>query len=158
MEVQLIVKSFLGIVANPMILVSFILIAFFSINFANGLAYSAIFISNLSRKKYIDLLTIFLVSVFWDIYSFAFIGINQITMVIFYILSSRYRPAFPNFKINTGYLFLFLCYAKLLSLIIINFLGYSYDTHSNVMQIFWSLLVYWTYYFSRIIRDGVSDA
>jgi hypothetical protein len=141
-----------------LIFATFIFVSFFSMNMANGLMYPAIFVSNLSRKKYMDPLTILLISIFLDIYSFAFVGISQSAIAVFYILSSKYRPAFPNFKINAGYLFLFLCCSKLLSFVMVNFLGYGYDISSNGMQIFWALLIYWIYYFSQNIYDGMSNA
>jgi cell shape-determining protein MreD len=124
-------------------------------NFANGLMYFGIFISNFSRKKYVNYSTVFLISIFWDIYSFAFIGISSILLATFYFLSSRFSPVFQHFKLNMGYLFLFLCCTKLFSFILINFLGYHYDVFSHWTQIFWAMLVYAAYYFLKTIYESV---
>jgi hypothetical protein len=41
-----------------------------------------------------------------------------------------------------GYFFEALCCCKILVFILINFLGYTFDEFSNLMQIGWALLIY----------------
>ncbi|MDR0580662.1 MAG: hypothetical protein LBG04_00915 [Holosporaceae bacterium] len=135
------------------LIIFFIVTSFFFAGLAEGLMYFGIFISNFYKKKYIDPLVIFLISIFWDAYSYAFVGISLAQLAIFYLLSRKYRIAFQSFKINTGFLFLFLCCAKLFSFMLVSFLGYSYDIHSNGIQIFYALSIHLIYYFFHVMRE-----
>jgi hypothetical protein len=139
------------------VFVFFLLVYLFFTNLAFGAMFSLIFVSNFCRKKYINYPTIFLISIFWDIYSSAFVGISCVTFAIFYFLTHKCKLAFQNFKINIGYLFLFLCCSKLLMFILINFLGYNYDILSHCTQISWSLLIYAVYYFTCVAVKDIYD-
>jgi hypothetical protein len=134
-------------------LIFLIITSFFFTGLAEGLMYFVVFASNFYKKK-CDPLIIFPISVFWDVYSYSFVGISLAQLMIFYFFSRKYRPAFQNFKINTGCLFLFLCCTKLLSFVLVSFLGYGYDVRSNGMQIFYTLLIHSIYYFFRVTRES----
>lgn len=140
--------------SQPKLLIFLIVISFLFTGLTEGLMYFGIFVSNFYKKKYIDPLIIFLISIFWDVYSYAFVGISPAQLVVFYFLSRQYRPAFQSFKINTGRLFLFLCCAKLLSFMLVSFLGYNYDVCSNGIQIFYALLIHSIYRFFCITRES----
>jgi hypothetical protein len=138
---------------SKLILIFFIITSFLFTGLTEGLMYFETFVSNFYKKKYNSSI-VFLISIFWDIYSYAFVGISLVQLAVFYFLSRRYRIVFQSFKINTGYLFLFLCCAKLFSFMLVSFLGYSYDVRLNSVQIFYVLLIHSIYCFFRAIRKS----
>jgi hypothetical protein len=131
-----------------LIFIFFIFTAFLSVNFAHGLLYSMIFTPEFSRK--INYWTVFFISLFLDVYSFAFVGITSIATVILYIFARRFRSAFQNFGISFGYFFLSLVSCKIALFSLINLLGYNFNMHSNLTQMSWALLVHTICYFMQI--------
>jgi hypothetical protein len=134
----------------------FAIISLFSVNFAHGLIYCLVFASAISRKKYVKQLDVFLASMFVDVYSHAFVGITFVSVVLFFLVARKYRMAFRNFQISIGYLFVALCFCKLLTFLAVSLLGYNFDIRSNFMQILWALLIYTIYYFKMIAREDSS--
>ncbi|MDR1334136.1 MAG: hypothetical protein LBJ71_02875 [Holosporaceae bacterium] len=138
---------------HAFIFVFFAATSLFSINFAHGLIYCVVFATIISRKKYVELLDVFLASLFLDIYSQAFVGVTFISVVLFYLIARKYRMAFRNFQISMGYFFMALCSCKLFAFLLVNLLGYSFDVRSNFIQVLWALLIYTIYYFKIIVSE-----
>jgi hypothetical protein len=131
------------------IFVFFAIISVISINFATGLMYCAIFIPNIFKKT--SNYTIFFISLFLDIYSFAFIGITFASAIIFYLLSSKIKFALQSFIIKFGYFLLFLCFCKIIIFLFISLLGYQFDISSHISQISFALLSYTIYHFYELL-------
>jgi uncharacterized membrane protein YvlD (DUF360 family) len=103
--------------------------------------YCTIFIAITSRKK-ISPADIFIVSVFIDIYSCAFVGITFISATIFFIITRKFRALLQNFYINVWYLFISLCCCKFIIFLLISLMKYSFDIRSNFVQILWTSAIY----------------
>jgi hypothetical protein len=135
---------------QSIIFVFWIIMSIISVNFASGLIYCTIFVPYILKK--INNYTIFCISLFLDIYSFAFVGTTFVSVIIFYLLSSKFKIFFQDFSIKFGYLFLFLCFCKIIIFLLINLCGYYLDVSSHIAQILFALLGYTIYHFYEFLN------
>jgi hypothetical protein len=116
--------------------------AFFSADFAGGLLYCLIFVSNGSGVKYIDLFGVFLVSLVSDICSFGFIGATFAPAAMFHILSCKMKAIFRNFTDDFMRLLTLLLCCRVFFFLLLELSGRNFNISSNRRQIMWSLLLY----------------
>lgn len=151
--------SALNEICSKVFVFTFFMVVFiFSANFANGLMYCAIFAVTILQKKYVGMLDVFIISIFWDIYSCSFIGITFVSAIAFFAITKKYRMTFRNFPNSIGYLLMSLCFSKSVVFALVNLIGYRFDINSNFMQILFALLIYTVYYFRVIMLEENSDA
>jgi hypothetical protein len=119
--------------------------------------YCSAFIVDISGKKYVHLTTLLAISLFVDIYSFAFVGATFIPVVIARVLARRFKLIFRSFLSGVGYFLLSLSFCKFVAFALVSLIGRHFHMLSHFMQIIWSLFIYAIYNFSQALEEVVDS-
>jgi hypothetical protein len=133
-------------------------VSLFSINIADGLIYSLIFISHISKKQYVYFSTLFFSSLFLDICSFSPIGITFFSITVFYAFLFKFRAIFVKVKMNAVYLLASLCCGQSLLFVLTSVIGYNFQTSYHLIQIIFAMLFYILYYVRTLVQQENSCA
>ncbi|MDR2107480.1 MAG: hypothetical protein LBO73_03100 [Holosporaceae bacterium] len=126
---------------------------FFSANFGNGLMYCFIFISNGSGIKYVNLSSVFLISLFSDICSLGVVGVTFAPAAMFYMLSYKIKTIFQNFADDFLHLLPLLLYCRAFHFLLVKLNGRDFNVSSNCKQVTWTLFLYAAFCIWRTFRS-----
>lgn len=149
-------RRFLNIL---LITLLFIFLSFISSEFAIAFFYCFIFIITLSKPWILEIVTIFSVSIFCDIYNSQFIGISFIQFIILYMLVLRFKSVLLNSRIIFGvYCFSLLIiipefFLFLISLIFRN----TFNIYDHIMRWVMSISLCSIYCFIAFIMRKIRD-
>lgn len=149
-------RRFLNIL---LITLLFIFLSFISSEFAIAFFYCFIFIITLSKPWILEIVTIFSVSIFCDIYNSQFIGISFIQFIILYMLVLRFKSVLLNSRIIFGvYCFSLLIiipefFLFLISLIFRN----TFNIYDHIMRWVMSISLCSIYCFIAFIIRKIRD-
>lgn len=149
-------RRFLNIL---LITLLFIFLSFVSSEFAIAFFYCFIFIITLSKPWILEIVTIFSVSIFCDIYNSQFIGISFIQFIILYMLVLRFKSVLLNSRIIFGvYCFSLLIiipefFLFLISLIFRN----TFNIYDHIMRWVMSISLCSIYCFIAFIMRKIRD-
>ncbi len=137
----------------------FIFLSFISAEFAIASFYCFIFIITLSKPWALEIVTIFVVSIFCDIYNSQIIGISFIQFIILYMMVLRFKSVLLNSRIIFGvYYFSLLIIVPefFLFLISLTFRN-SFNVYDHIMRWVMSVSLCSFYCFVAFIMRKIRD-
>lgn len=142
-----------------LITLSFIFLSFISSEFAISFFYCFIFVATLSKPWIMEIITIFSVSIFCDIYNSQFIGVSFIQFVTPYMLILRFKSVLLNSRIFFGiYCFCLLIIISESILFLISFVSKNtFNIYDHAMRCFVSVLLCSFYCFAAFVVRKIRD-
>jgi cell shape-determining protein MreD len=147
------------IISSLITLFSFVSLSFISVHGAICVFYCFVFASDIGERDDEKFFTIFVMSLFLDIYTSGFIGMSFMSIIIILIIESTFRTILRNISIflRTCYFFLVLCISKTVSFVIIFISGNQIDLLEHISQIFLAAATFCAYHLVKnvflLLRD-----